>query len=150
MSTDSDNNNQNPWKVAGIKNKLKNQHKRKTRKLKIIQQKKKDEIYKKKYEEQQKKESFERQQWKKRRQKILQEKKFEDIKKRQITKEFAQAIQNERAKKNITRLQLAKLLNIKENDLASYENAESCPPSRIIIELRKLFPYLPRQYFTLS
>lgn len=140
------NNNDNDtsgWKTIGKMKTKRNKMKRSIKKQKIKKIKSKQEKINQIYIAQQKKDL----EWRQKRIELIKTKEFESFKSRQITSKFSQAIQSERAKKNMSRKDLALLLMIPENELASYENAKNCPPSQTIVKLRKLFPNLPKKYY---
>ena len=137
----------NEWYIAGQQRKKRNKHKRIIKKKQTKIQKEKHQKYIQKIKEEKKQKKLQETEWRLKRIQLIKSKEFESFKTRKITTEFAQAIQSHRAKKNISRKELANILIISENDLASYENAQKCPPSQIIVKLRKLFNNLPKQYY---
>ena len=142
-----DNNNNNNWKTVGTFKKNKNKYRRKRikkEKEKIQKEQIRIKEQNKIYELQKKRKNIE---WRKQRIALIKEKEYDDFKSRQITKDFAQAIQTERSKANISRKNLALQLFISENELADYENANKCPSSQIVVKLRQIFDNLPRKYF---
>ena len=135
------------WTTVGLLKKNKNQVRRKEKKQKYKLEKEKQERAQKQYQEQREKIRYERQDWRRKRIELIKQKELEEYKSRKITKEFSQAIQNERTKVNMTRNELALQLMIPEKLLASYENNIQCPNSHTIVKLRKIFENLPRKYF---
>ena len=89
----------------------------------------------------------EQEEWRKTRIKLIQQKKYENFNSRKITKDFSQAIQNQRAKFNMTIEDLSLKLMITTDELQSYENGTKCPSSQTVVKLRKLFNNLPKKYF---
>lgn len=148
MNINHNNDNNTGWKTVGNNRKKRNKQKRIIKKkqekeLKTKQQKQFEKI-KKIQQERLRKDN----EWRKKRIELIKAKEFESFKSRKITPKFAQSIQSERAKKNISRKNLALKLMIPESELASYENAQKCPPSQTIVKLRKLFSNLPTKYYS--
>lgn len=147
MNNNNDNNIESVWTTVGARNKFKNNERRQarkhTQKIKIQKQKQ--------YEEKQEENKYQKKNnWRQKRINLIKQKEFEEFKHRKITKEFAQAIQHERSKINMTRKDLAIKLMIQDSELALYENASKCPTSRLVVELRKTFENLPRKYFIIE
>lgn len=138
-------NNNNQWKTVGQSKKYKNKQRR---------LKKKDEVTKfnktktKILHNNDYQNISEQEDWRRKRIELIKKKEFENFKARKITKEFAQAIQNERAKKKLSRKDLAFKLMISEKDLSDYENGLKCPSSHIVVKFRQLFDNLPKQYYS--
>lgn len=143
-------NNNDGWKISGNIKKVRNKQRRQKKKKEIkIKKQKEKRLYTKQQKIINEKKKLE-EEWRRKRIELIKNKEFENFKVRKISPKFAQAIQIERTKRNITRKKLATILMISEGELSNYENQKKCPSSQTIVKLRKMFSNLPRQYYIID